>query len=71
MYLDLDELNKFNSEIQKLEIAKSKMAKGIETNIIERYLDIIEEKKDKMTRGDFQNILEDLAYNVKRIGKGV
>jgi len=69
MYLDLDNLTAFNSEIQKLEIKKSQLAKEIEANLIERYLDMIEEKKDKMTRGDFQHILEDLVYNAGRIKK--
>jgi len=69
MYLDLVNLETVNSEIHKLEIKKIQLAKQIETDLIERYLDLIDEKKDKMTRGDFQHILEDLVHNAGRIRK--
>jgi len=69
MYMDLVHLDTVNSEIQKLEVKKNEIAERIMADLIGKYLDLIEEKKDKMVRGDFQHILEDLVYNARRIGR--
>ena len=69
MYMDLVHLETVNSDIKKLEVKKNEIAERIMTDLIGKYLDLIEEKKDKMVRGDYQHILEDLVYNARRIGR--
>jgi len=69
MYMDLANLDTVNSEIKKLEVKKNEFAERIMKDLIEKYLDLIEEKKERMVRGDFQHILEDLVYNARRIGR--